>query len=134
MGPRLTVRPPRAWTSRGLRHSSKIRLNSNIFLVPSKTRKSDPMVAKSLPKWSPNPSPRHRKLELSQNCKSNENHCIYNVLNTSRRRILVAVHSQITKKTTLESALQFNGPYYEKIVKMTQKLVPRGSQNPSKIF
>ena len=36
------------------------------------------------------------------------------------------VHSQITKKTTLESALQFNGPYYEKVVNMTPKLVPRG--------
>ena len=35
------------------------------------------MVAKSLPKWSPDPPPRHRKLELSQNCKSNKNHCIY---------------------------------------------------------
>ena len=92
------------------------------------------MVAKSLPKWSPNPPPRHRKLELSQNCKSNENHCIYYVLNTSRHRILVPCPLPNHKKTTIESALQFSGPYYEKVVKMSPKLVPRGSQNPSKIF
>ena len=57
--------------------------------VPSKTRKSEPRVTKSLPKWSPKPSLGHLNLKLSANCKSNKNHCIYNVLDTSRHRVLV---------------------------------------------
>ena len=57
--------------------------------VPSKTRKSEPRVTKSLPKWSPKPPPGHLNLKLSANCKSNKNHCIYYVLGTSRHRIPV---------------------------------------------
>ena len=57
--------------------------------VPSKTRKSEPRVTKSLPKWSPKPPPGHLNLKLSANCKSNKNHCIYYVLDTSRHRVLV---------------------------------------------
>ena len=99
----------------------------------SKTRKSEPRVTKSLPKWSPKPPPGHLNLKLSANCKSNKNNCIYYVLGTSRHRILVPCPLQITKKTTLESTLQLGGPNYEQVVKMTPKLVPRGSRNPSKI-
>ena len=36
-------------------------------------------------------------------------------------------HSQITKKTTLESTLQLGGPNYEKVIKMIPKLVPRAT-------
>ena len=57
--------------------------------VPSKTRKSEPRVTKSLSKWSPKPAPGHLNLKLSANCKSNKNHCIYYVLDTSRHRVLV---------------------------------------------
>ena len=57
--------------------------------VPSKTIKSEPRVTKNLPKWYPKPSPGHLNLKLSPNCKSNENHCVYYVLGTSRPRILV---------------------------------------------
>ena len=63
------------------------------------------MVAKSLPKWNPDPTPRHRKLELSTNCKSNENHCIYYVLNTSRR-ILVPCPLPNRKKKKKKSGIR----------------------------
>ena len=36
------------------------------------------------------------------------------------------VHSQTTKKSTLESVLQLGGPNYEKVTNMNPKLVPRG--------
>ena len=38
------------------------------------------------------------------------------------------VHSQIIKKTNLESTLQLGRPNYEQVVKMTPKLVARGAQ------
>ena len=64
------------------------------FRYPKKTCQSDPRVTKSLPKWCPKPSPGHLKVNLLLNCKSNENHCIYYVLNTSRRRYPLTNHKK----------------------------------------
>ena len=89
MHPQILLDP--AWNGGppGEPKSIKIFKNSCIFPVPSKSRKSEPRVTKSLPKWCPKPSLGHLKVNLLLNCKSNENHCIYYVLKTSRRRILV---------------------------------------------
>ena len=41
-------------------------------------------------------------------------------------------HKKTTQIYVWPPALQFNVPYYEKVIGMTPKLVPRGSQNPPK--
>ena len=129
---------PHTSTDSGFGDPPEIIKNPSKFLplpVPSKTRKSEPRVTKSLPKWSPKPPPGHLNLKLSPNCKSNKNHCIYYVLGTSRHRVLVPCPlPNHKKKTTLESTLQLGGPNYQQVVKMSPKWVPRGSRNPSKIY
>ena len=37
---------------------------------------------------------------------------------------------QITEKLTLEPALQFGGPKYEKVINLAPKWIPRGLRNP----
>ena len=68
MVPKLTpliLRDP-AWNggAPGEPKSIKIYQNSYIFPIPSKSRKSEPRVTKSLSKWYPKPSPRHLKVNL----------------------------------------------------------------------
>ena len=68
--------------------------------------------------------------------QSNAEHEIVNKIQTCQNPGIASqchVQSQINKKLTLETVLQFDGPDHEDVVKMTPKLVPRGSQNPSKI-
>ena len=130
------VNHPRTSTDSDFGDPPEITKNQSKFLplpVRSKTRKSEPRVTKSLPKWSPKPSPGHLNLKLSANCKSNKKYFICYVLGTSRHRVLVPCPLPNHKKNTLESTLQLGGPNYQQVVKMTPKWVPWGSRNPSKI-
>ena len=102
--------------------------------VPSKTRKSEPRASKSHPKCCPKPSPGHLNLKLSAKCKSNKNHCIYNVLGTSRHRLLVPCPLPNYKKnhSGIHTALGWS-----KLRTRPQndfKVGPPGLRNPAKIY
>ncbi len=98
--------------------------------MASKSRKSEPRVTQSLPKWRP----KHAHSNFRKTVHLTKTLVFTMFWTHPDTASWCHVHSQIIKKTTLESALQFNGPYYETIIKIIPKLVPRGSQNPSKIF
>ena len=88
----MDVNPPLTSANSGFgdppgNHQKSIKIPTSPII--SKTRKSEPRVTKSLPKWFPKLPPGHLNLKLSPNCKSNKNHCIRYVLGTSRHRVLV---------------------------------------------
>ena len=132
----LHVNPPHTSPSSGFGDPPETIKNPSKFQplpVPSKTRKSEPRVTKSLPKWFPKPPPGHLNLKLSPNCKSNKNRCIYYVLGTSRHGVLVPCPLPNHKKnhSGIHTAIRWS-----KLPTSRQndsKVGPRGSRNPSKI-